>query len=174
MKFEFNRSLEILERTPDVLYALLKGISDDWIFNNEGPGTWSVFDIVGHLIVCEKTDFISRTRIILSDAGDKVFAPIDMFAQFEVNEGKSMFDLLVEFELLRKKNIRTLLELDLSEDDFQKTGLHPVIGKARLNELLSTWVAHDLTHTAQITRVMAKQYKEATGPFIRFLRVLQS
>ncbi len=173
MPFEFNKSIEILERTPDVLFALLKDISVDWTANNEGPGTWSVFDVVGHLIVCEKTDFIDRANLILSNASDKTFAPIDISAQFRDNKGKNIFDLLIEFESLRKKNIAILVGLNLSENDLTKTGFHPKIGTATLRELLATWVAHDLIHTAQMARIMAKQYKEEVGPFIQFLRVMQ-
>jgi len=173
MKFELNKTVEILEHTPAMLYAMLQNISGEWVHNNEGQGTWSVFDIIGHLIVCEKTDFITRTELILADSAVKTLAPIDMYAQFENNKGKTLSMLLIEFEQLRKENIRKLLAFDLNDDDLQKTAIHPKIGTLNLGELLATWVAHDLNHIAQIARVMAMQYKDAVGPFIEFLGILK-
>jgi uncharacterized damage-inducible protein DinB len=174
MKYELNRSLEILGRTPGMLNAWLTGISDKWAMANEGADTWSAYDVVGHLIVCEETNFMTRINIIFSDAGEKIFTPIDLTVQFSRNEGKTMNDLLAEFESARKKNIAQLAGLNISEHDFLRTGLHPTMGEIKLGELLSTWVAHDLIHTAQIARVMAKQYKDEVGPFIQYLRVMQS
>lgn len=173
MEFNLEKTVEIIESTPKVLYALLHGISEEWVYNNEGENTWSVFDVVGHLIVCEKTDFITRTEIILSDSENKTIAPIDMSAQFEWNKGKSMADLLKEFEQIRKENIQKLLVMKLTESDLQKTGIHPKIGKLTLSELLATWVAHDLNHISQITRVMAKQYKHEVGPFMEIVSILK-
>ncbi len=173
MEFNLEKTVEIIERTPKVLYALLQGISDDWIYNNEGENTWSVFDVVGHLIVCEKTNFITRTEIILSDSENKTIAPIDMSAQFEWNKGKSITDLLKEFEIIRKENINRLLSLNITSGDFIKTAVHPKIGKLTLGELLATWAAHDLNHIVQITRIMAKQYKNEVGPFTEFLTIIK-
>ncbi len=173
MTFELNKTIEILEQTPDVLYALLQDISDDWVYNNEGKDTGSVFDVVGHLIVCEKTDFIPRSEIILSGSENKMLAPIDMYAHFECNKGKTLAMLLNEFESLRKENIIKLNAFELTESDFRKMAIHPKIARLTLSELLATWVAHDLNHISQIARVMAKQYKDAVGPFIQYLSILK-
>lgn len=173
MKFEFLKAIQILGRTPALLHNLLHGLADDWIFSNEGAGTWSPFDIVGHLIVCENTDFMNRVELMLSDSAHKVFAPVDMTAQFEANKGKTIADLLKEFEQARKEHLTKLAALHLTATDFQRSGVHPTIGKTTLGELLATWVAHDLNHVAQITRVMAKQYKEEVGPFTVFLSILK-
>jgi uncharacterized damage-inducible protein DinB len=173
MKFELKKTLEIIERTPRVLYALLQGISNDWVYNNEGEKTWNVFDVVGHLIVCEKTDFIPRATIILSNSNNKTLAPLDMNAQFEWNKGKALPDLLKEFEQLRKESIQSLRKLNLTETDFQKTATHPKLGRLTLRELLATWVAHDLNHISQIVRVMAKQYKYEMGPFVDSVSIVK-
>lgn len=173
MKFELNKTIEILEQTPEVLYALLQGISDDWVYNNEGDSSWSVFDVVGHLIVCEKTDFIPRCEMMLTEPEDKMLTSIDMNAQFINDKGKTLGMLLIEFDQLRKENIMKLHAFDLADNDYLKTAMHPKIGQLTLGELLATWATHDLNHIAQITRVMAKQYKEAVGPFIEFLNILK-
>ncbi|ULQ51981.1 DinB family protein [Flavihumibacter fluvii] len=173
MQFDIAKTLEIIERTPGVLHALLQGISGDWIYTHEGPGTWSVFDVVGHLIVCEKTDFIPRANIILSDAKNKTLDLLDMTAHFEWNKGKTMTAVLKEFEALRKENIQKLLAMKLTPGDLLKTGLHPKIGILTLRDLLATWAVHDLNHIAQVSRIMAKQYKQEVGPFIEFLSILK-
>jgi hypothetical protein len=173
MKFDLANTIEIIERTPSVLNAMLQGISDGWVYNNEGENTWSVFDVIGHLIVCEKTDFIPRAAIILSDSENRTIDPIDMDAHFEWGKGKDVSELLQEFEMLRKANIHKLVAMNLTENDFQKTAVHPKIGQLTLGHLLATWVAHDLSHISQITRVMAKQYKDGVGGFIQFMSVLK-
>lgn len=174
MNFNIDRSIEILERTPSVLKSLLEGLSDDWIFSNEGEETWSAYDVVGHLIHGELTDWMPRTEIILSEAGSKRFTPFDRFAQFQVGRDKSMAELLTEFEELRKRSIQQLRSKDIAEKNHDATGIHPDFGEVKLSQLLSTWVVHDLNHIAQISRVMAKQYKEAVGPWTVYLRILQS
>ena len=173
MAFSLEKSIEILERTPDVLYIMLNGISNDWTLNNEGEETWSAFDVVGHLIHGEKADWVSRAEIILSKNPDKKFETFDRFAQFEESKGKTLLQLLDEFKTLRKKNIERLLLKNLTDKDFEKTGSHPAFGEVSLSQLLSTWVAHDLDHIAQIARVMAKQYKEDVGPWIEYLKILR-
>ena len=173
MAFSLKRSVEILERTPDVLYTMVYGISDYWTQHNEGGETWSVFDVVGHLIHGEKADWVTRAEIILSENPDKKFAPFDRLAQFEESKGKTLAQLLEEFKLLRKKNIERLLSKNLTEKHFDKTGIHPSFGEVKLSQLLSTWVAHDLDHISQIARVMAKQYKEEVGPWIEYLKILK-
>jgi hypothetical protein len=172
MKYDLDKSIEILERTPAVLSTLLDGLSDDWIMNNEGPETFSPYDVVGHLIHGEKTDWAARTNIILQHGTSQAFTPWDRFAQFEESRGKSMQQLLDEFNTLRKANLRWLRSLHLKETDLDKKGLHPKLGEVSLRNLLSTWVVHDLTHIAQITRVMAKQYKSEMGPWPEFFRIL--
>ena len=172
MQFDIHKSIEILSRTPAVIETLLQGLSADWIDANEGPETWSPFDVVCHLIHGEKTDWITRMELILSDKTNKTFEPFDRFAQFEESKGKSLAQLLSEFKELRKKNIQFLLSKQITSADLRRTGNHPAFGSVTLEQLLATWVAHDLGHIAQISRVMAKQYKEAVGPWKQFLPVL--
>ena len=172
MKFDLNKSYEILERTPSVLKILLSDLDDDWIMNNEGPDTFSPYDVVGHLIQGEKTDWRERATMILEYGTKKVFVPFDRFAQFEESNGKSLPQLLDEFEKLRKESLGWLQSLTLTENEFDKKGIHPQLGEVTLKQLLSTWVVHDLTHIAQITRVMAKQYKEEIGPWVEYFRIL--
>lgn len=174
MNFNLSKSIEILERTPLVLQAMLAHVSDEWVLKNEGGDSWSVFDILGHLIHGEKTDWIPRMEIILSENPDKGFEPFDRFAQFEESKGKLLVGLLHEFNSLRKRNLEKLASKNLSENDLGKTGVHPEFGEVTLSQLLATWVVHDLNHIAQINRVMAKQYKVAVGPWSAYLRILQS
>lgn len=173
MNFTLEKSIDILERTPAVLQAMLENISDDWTMHNEGGETWSVYDVIGHLIYGEKTDWIPRTEIILSEKADKSFIPFDRFAQFRESKGKSVHELLAEFTILRKKNIEILRLKNLSGKDFDKKGVHPAFGEVTLAQLLSTWAVHDLNHIAQIVRVMANQYKQEVGPWIEYLRILR-
>ncbi|GAO44516.1 DinB family protein [Flavihumibacter petaseus] len=174
MKFDLNQSYPILERTPLVLQTLLQGLDSTWTHQHEGPDTWSPFDVVGHLIVCEKTDFITRTHIILSDEAERKFPPLDMTAQFTESIGKTMDQLLSEFASLRREKLQELMALQLQPATLQRTGAHQVLGEVSLSQLLATWVAHDMVHLAQIARVMAKQYREAIGPFLSYMRVMQS
>lgn len=172
MKFDLNKSYEILERTPAVLKTLLKGLGDEWLMQNEGPETFSPYDVIGHLIHGEKTDWVVRAKIILEFGIEKPFEPWDRFAQYEESRGKSLHEMLDEFKKLRSVNISWLKSQELKEEDFDKKGMHPSLGEVTLRNLLSTWVVHDLTHIAQITRVMAKQYKEEMGPWPEFFRIL--
>jgi hypothetical protein len=173
MDFKLSNATAILERTPDLLQAMLRDLPDDWTTPNEGPDTWSPYDIVGHLIWGEKTDWIPRAQIILSPGGDKRFEPFDRFAQFRESKGKSLGSLLDEFGALRKENLHALQKMNLAPADLEKKGVHPVFGEVTLAQLLSAWVVHDLNHIAQISRVMASQYKEASGPWVAFLKILQ-
>ncbi|MGE5107520.1 MAG: DinB family protein [Sphingobacteriales bacterium] len=172
MKYSVNKSIEILERTASVLKTLLPNLHNDWVSNNEGPETFSPYDVIGHLIHGEKTDWVPRAKIILEHGTAKPFTPWDRFAQFEESKGKTLQQLLDEFETVRKENILWLKSLNLSETDLDKKGMHPRLGEVTLRNLLATWVVHDLTHIAQITRVMAKQYKEEMGPWPEFFRIL--
>lgn len=172
MKYSLQRSYEILDRTPAVLQALLAGLPDDWVIPNEGPETFSPYDVAGHLIHGEKTDWVVRAKMILEFGNTKTFERYDRFAQYVESKGKSLQQLLDEFASLRKKNMIWFKALNLTEDDLDKKGMHPVLGEVTLRNLLATWVAHDLTHIAQVTRVMAKQYKEEMGPWPEFFRIL--
>ena len=172
MQYSLEKSYEILDRTPAVLKILLTGISEEWVINNEGPETFSPYDVVGHLVHGEKTDWVVRIKRILESGNSSAFDLFDRFAQYKDSEGKSLKQLLDEFEQLRKENIHWLKSVNLSATDLDKTGMHPVLGEVTLRHLLATWVVHDLTHIAQITRVMAKQYKEEIGPWTEFFRIL--
>jgi DinB superfamily len=173
MNFTIEKSIEILERTPAVLTLLLQDISADWTAVNEGPGTWSVYDIIGHLIHGEKTDWIPRAKIILSESPDKAFTLFDRFAQFEESKGQSLKQLLDEFKILREKNIEYIRSKKITANNLEEKGIHPAFGEVTLSQLLATWVVHDLNHIAQISRVMAKQYKAAVGPWTAYLKILQ-
>lgn len=173
MKYQQQEACNILERTPLVLRSLLAGLPNDLIMNNEGPDTFSPYDVVGHLIYGEKTDWVVRAKIILQHGINKPFDPYDRFAQYEESKGKNLQQLLDEFEATRKENVAWLQSIQLTEDDLKRKGKHPVLGEVTLRNLLSTWVVHDLTHLAQITRVMAKQYTEEMGPWPQFFRILQ-
>lgn len=172
MQYDLIQALEILERTPTVLNNLLGGLSEEWITSNEGDNTWSPFDVVGHLIHGEKTDWLLRTKIILAHGSDQPFEPFDRFAQYEISKGKSMNELLSEFESLRKKNLGEFTSLEITKN-LNKHGKHPELGEVTLRNLLSSWVVHDLGHIAQITRVMAKQYKKEVGIWTQYLGVLK-
>ncbi len=173
MNFTLEKSLEILERTPNVLITMLQDISADWTSANEGGETWSVYDILGHLIHGEKTDWLPRADIILSENSDKTFKPFDRFAQFEDSKGKTLSQLLTEFRVLRESNIEQLRLKKLTNRNLEEKGIHPVFGEVTLSQLLSTWVVHDLNHIAQICRVMSKQYKTEVGPWTAYLKILQ-
>jgi hypothetical protein len=172
MQYTVKNGIEILERTPRVIDSLLRNLPDEWVFQNEGGETWSPYDVLGHLIHGERTDWIARLEIILSDAMEKKFTPFDRFAQFTESKGKSLGQLLDEFNALRQENVRVLKSKVIRTDDFQKTALHPSLGIVNLNNLLSTWVVHDLNHIAQISRVLAHQYSDQVGPWKEYLRIL--
>lgn len=171
MLFKMDESLEILERTPSVLLTLLSGLNEKWIANNEGMDTWSPYDVLGHLIHGEKTDWVPRMMIILNKEENKNFLPFDRFAQFEESKGKSIGDLLHEFKILRKENLIKLKAQIFTEEILNKKGIHPEFGEITLKQLLATWVVHDLAHLCQITRVMGKQYKQEIGPWVKYFSI---
>lgn len=173
MNFSLQNSLEMLERTPLVLESMLAGLSDEWIYKNEGEKTWSPFDIIGHLIHGEKTDWIPRMEIILKQNPNSEFEPFDRFAQFENSKGKTPQELLNAFTLLRKQNIEIVRNKNLNTYHFALKGKHPALGEVTLAQLFATWVVHDLNHTGQIARVMAKQYKDEVGPWYQYLGILK-
>ncbi|REJ81765.1 MAG: DinB family protein [Bacteroidetes bacterium] len=172
MEFSVAHSVEVLRVTPYVLRAMLSGLSDEWLYSNEGKDTWSPFDILGHLIHGEKTDWVPRMNIILSGNNDRKFKPFDRFAQLELNKGKSISDLLNEFEVLRAENIGILESENLTADQLMLTGIHPEFGRVDLKQLLATWIVHDLNHISQISRVMASQYSGYVGPWKTYLSIL--
>ncbi|HET7464054.1 MAG TPA: DinB family protein [Longimicrobium sp.] len=172
MEFDLAKGVAILERTPATLRALLSGVPAEWTEANEGPETWSPYDILGHLVHGERTDWIGRARIILEQGADRRFQPFDRFAQFRESQGKTLAQLLDEFAHLRAENLRTLAGWRLSGEQLALTGEHPAFGAVTLRQLLSTWVAHDLGHIAQTARVMAKQYRDAVGPWRAYLPVM--
>jgi uncharacterized damage-inducible protein DinB len=174
MKYSIDKALEVLEKTPVVLQQLLTGLSPEWTHQNEGGDTWTAYDVIGHLVHGDRTDWLPRVELILSDWPDKKFATFDRFAQFENSRGKSLRQLLEEFSIVRKASVDQLRRLNISDDDLLKIGIHPDFGEVTLLQLLSTWVVHDLDHIAQIARVMAKQYKEEVGPWIEYLKVLRN
>ena len=173
MPFQLNKALEVLEQTPKILISFLSNLSQDWTSSNEGDDTWSAFDIVGHLIHGEKTDWMQRLSILLKqDKDHNTFEPFDRFAQFENSKGKTLHDLLNEFSELRMQNLEQLKALNITEDKFNIKAFHPELGEVTLSQLLATWVTHDLGHIAQIARVMAKQYKQEVGPWQAYISIL--
>jgi len=172
MNFDLHTGIAVLERTPRVLEALLSDLPDAWTTGNEGADTWSPFDVVGHLIDGELTDWMVRLHVILKQGQDRRFEPFDRFRHISRNKGRALSDLLAEFRQLRETNLGELRALDLGADRLQLTGEHPAFGTVTLEQLLATWVAHDLGHLAQITRVMAKQYRDTVGPWEAYLPVL--
>jgi hypothetical protein len=173
VEFDLASGIAVLERTPRALRGLLDGLPVAWTDATEGPGTWSPYTVVGHLIHGERTDWIPRARIILGDGGDRRFAPYDRLAQFRESEGKSLADLLVAFERLRLENVRVLRAWRLTDTELARTGEHPEFGPVTLRQLLATWVAHDLGHIVQTSRVMARQYRDAIGPWRAYLSVME-
>jgi uncharacterized damage-inducible protein DinB len=172
MEFQLDHAREILRRTPATLNSLLRHLPEEWVRSNEGAESWSPFEVVGHLIHAEESDWIPRARIILEYGETRAFEPFDRFAMFEKSRGKKLEDLLDRFELLRAENLKELDGMNLSQEMLAKQGMHPELGLVTLSQLLSTWVVHDLGHIGQIVRVMAKQYKEAVGAWQAYLPVL--
>jgi len=172
MEFDLKSSRAVLERTPHVLRAMLTGLPPAWTDATEGPDTWSPYANVGHLIHGERTDWIPRAQIILAQGANRRFTPFDRFAQFRESQGKSLTDLLDEFSRLRTDNLVTLAEWRLTDAQLSLSGEHPELGAVTLRQLLAAWVAHDLGHVAQIARVMAKQYRDAVGPWRAYLPIL--
>ncbi len=173
MEFDLDEALEILNRTPATLRALLEDLPAGWTANDEGPDTWSPYDVLGHLIHGEKTDWIARARMILDHGEERTFEPFDRFAQLRAADGKSLTEQLDLFARLRARNLETLRSFELTTAQLELRGVHPDFGTVTLRQLLATWVVHDLGHIAQISRVMAKQYGGLVGPWKAYLPVLQ-
>jgi len=172
MDFNVDASIDVLRRTPSTLQALLGDLADPWIRGNEGADTFSPFDVVGHLIDGEETDWMTRARIILDRGPDPRFEPYDRFRHRARNVNRSMASLLQEFAQLRAWNLEEMRGWRLTPLDLELRGIHPSFGPVTLRQLLAAWVVHDLGHIAQVVRVMSKQYREAVGPWVPFLPVL--
>ncbi len=172
MRFELKDAVPVLERTPGVLRQLLAGLPDDWVRATEGPDTWSAFDVVGHLVHGERTDWLPRTEIILREGESRTFTPFDRFAQFEASRGKPLEELLDTFAELRAANLGRLRGFGLTAADLARRGRHPELGPVTLEQHLATWVAHDLSHIGQIVRVMGRSYTDAVGPWRAYLPML--
>jgi uncharacterized damage-inducible protein DinB len=174
VNFKLSDALPVLRATPPTLRAWLGSLPDPWIRSNEGPDTWSPYDIVGHLIHGERTDWMPRLQLILSSGDSKPFTPFDRFAQFRESQGKPLDALLDTFTELRHNNLTRLESLRLQPSDFNRPGRHPELGPVTLGQLLATWVAHDLNHLGQIARVMGRQYTAAVGPWLEYLPLLRT
>ena len=172
-EFNLDEAIAILTRTPSVLDALLRGLPDIWIHRNEGKDTWSAFDIVGHLVFGEQTDWMPRVRILMEYGESRAFDPFDRFAQLKESEGRSLAQLLDDFARLRAESLAALHALKLKPEDLARRGQHPALGVVMLSQLLATWTVHDMTHLHQVSRVMAHQYREAVGPWSAYLGVLR-
>lgn len=170
---DLSQTIALLERTPAVLNALLRGLPETWTTTNEGNNTWSPYEVVGHLIFAELADWLPRARLILAGDESRTFEPFDRLGYKDKSAGKSLDWLLDEFARLRAENLAAFRALNLRPQDFSRRARHPALGPVTLSELLATWAAHDLTHLHQISRVMAHQYREAVGPWSAFLGVLQ-
>lgn len=172
MELQLEYVRDILQRTPSTLNLLLQDLPADWLMTSEGPDTWSPYDVVGHLIHGEETDWIPRAKMILEDGESRPFTPFNREAMFEKSKGKSINELLNTFAQLRTESLRQLEELNVTPELLDKRGLHPELGPVTLSQLLATWVVHDLGHIGQIVRVMSKQYADAVGPWKAYLPVL--
>ena len=172
MEQNLNRTISLLTRTPASLDALLRDLPDEWTRSNEGEGTWRVFDVVGHLIHGERTDWMPRVRTILEHGESRTFERFDREGDTQERQRKSLPELLDEFARTREQSLSELRALNLHEADFARQGRHPAFGVVTMSQLLATWAAHDLTHLHQISRIMAHQYREAVGPWIKYLGVL--
>lgn len=172
MPFDLDEAIAVLERTPRVLDAWLRGLPESWTSCNEGPQTFSAFDVVGHLIHGERTDWIPRLQRILEHGERKAFDPFDRFAQYEASGGKTLADLLDELAHLRAGSLARLRAIGIDDAKLALRGRHPELGTATVQQLLSTWVVHDLGHVAQIARVMSKRWSAEVGPWKPYLPVL--
>jgi hypothetical protein len=173
LDFDLGSAVSVLACTPQTLKSLLEGLPRDWHRENEGPDTWSPFDVVGHLVHGERTDWMPRARIILEQGAGRTFETFDRHAQFTESHGRTIEELLETFARLRAQNLDALRVLHLSPADLAKKGRHPELGEVTLRQLIAAWVVHDLDHVQQIARTMARQYADEVGPWKAYLRILQ-
>jgi hypothetical protein len=163
----------VLARTPAALNALLRDLPDEWTMRNEGGDTWCAFDVVAHLIDCERVDWMPRALMIREKGESQTFVPFDRDGHRKEALGHTLPELLDEFARLRSENLVTLGGWQLGEEDLALRGRHPAFGPVTLSQLLSTWAAHDLNHLHHISRILAHQYREAVGPWSAYLGVMQ-
>jgi len=173
MKFQLEQALEILEKTPETLRSMLGNLSDEWTESFDNKEDWSAFDIVGHYIHAEETDWIPRAEIILKQGANPTFEPFDRFAQFELSKGKTLPELLATFAERRRASLETLRSWNLTDEQLALRATHPELGEVTLEQLLSTWVVHDLTHIRQIVANLAKKYSENVGVWREYLSILK-
>jgi DinB superfamily len=173
MEHNLQHTIALLTRTPAALNALLCDLPDAWTLQNEGENTMRPFDVVGHLIHGERTDWMPRVRMILQFGETRAFEPFDRLGHIRESAGKSLEQLLDEFARVRSEKLQELRALNLQPQDLERCGRHPALGVVTLSQLLATWAAHDLTHLHQLSRVMAHQYREAVGPWSQYLGVMQ-
>ena len=173
MEHHLPDTIALLTRTPAALDALLRDLPESWTLRSEGENTWSAYDVLGHLIHGERTDWIPRAKMILQSGEARAFERFDRWAQARESQGKPLGQLLDEFARARSDSLRELRALNLQPADLERRGRHPALGVVTLSELLATWAAHDLTHLHQVSRVMAHQYRDAVGPWSKYLGVLQ-
>ena len=173
MKFQVAQAAEILSNTPETVQSLLGNLSDEWFKSVENSEEWSPFDVVGHLIHGEETDWIPRAEIILKQGANPTFEPFDRFAQFEASKSKTLAELLETFARLRRKNLETLKSWNLTGEQLRLNGMHPELGEVNLEQLLATWVVHDLTHIRQIVTLLAKKYDTNVGVWKEYLSILK-
>jgi DinB superfamily len=173
MPHDLDQTISLLTRTPATLDALLRDLPEAWTLRKEGENTWSAFDVIGHLVHGEGTDWMPRVRMVLQFGETQTFVPFDRWGQARESQGKSLEQLLHEFARLRSENLRELRGLNLRPQDLGRRGSHPALGVVTLSQLLATWATHDLTHLHQISRIMAHQYREAVGPWSAYLGVLR-
>jgi uncharacterized damage-inducible protein DinB len=172
MDYQYKQAVEILRRTPATLTALLRGLPEAWTKSTEGPDTWSAYDVVGHLLHGDETDWIARARIILEHGETRPFDAFNRTAMFEKYQDFSLDQLLDAFAQVRARNLATLSEWRITPEQLTRTGAHPALGSVTLSQLLATWVVHDLNHLGQVVEVMARQYAEAVGPWSAYLAIL--
>ncbi len=173
MRFQLDEAIQHLRRTPTLLREMLTDLPDNWTRSNYGEGTFSPFDVVGHLIHGERTDWIPRARIILEHGEQRPFEPFDRYAMFEADKGRTMLELLDTFAMLRAENLIALQGMKLTAAELALTGTHPALGRVTMEQLLATWVVHDLNHLAQIAKALAFQYTDAVGPWREYLTILR-
>lgn len=172
LNFSMEEAIEVLERTPQALTHLLSGLSEGWLTGNEGEGTWNASEVIGHLIESEYTNWIPRLTFLLQEGESKPFPPFDRFAHLNKGDDRTIEQKLSEFQTIRSENIAKLKVL-IKPEHLELTGSHPTFGAVKARELIATWVVHDLTHTAQIVRVMAERYRADVGPYKEFLSILK-
>lgn len=173
MQFNLNEAMDILGRTPAVLRTMIAGLPEPWVRNNYGESTFSAFDVVGHLICCEETDWMPRLRMCFKHGTDRAFDPFDRYGMYERDKGKSLAELLDTFAAFRAENLAALAAMNLTAADLSARGRHPALGEVTAEQLLATWVVHDLNHIAQVAKAMAYQYIDQVGPWTAYLSILK-